>query len=82
MKTIDITSENHDYIVQRYVDRIVSRMDNIDFYNTTKEYLYKEKLSYPYETLEQEIARHFPSLLEDHTVEQLIGKEREYAKNF
>jgi len=82
MKHINITSENHEYIVKRYVDAIVSHMDTVDFYDTTKEYLYKEKFSYPYETLEQEIARHFPSLLEDHTVEQVIGKEKEYAKAF
>lgn len=79
MKTIKITSDNHEYIVKRYVDYIVSHMDTDDFYDTTKEYLFKEKFSYPFETLEEEIKRHAPDILKDYLVEQVVGKEREYV---
>lgn len=82
MKNLKITSDNHEYIVKRYVDHIVSHMDIEDFYDTTKEYLFKEKLSYPLETLEEEIKRYSPDLLKDYLVEQVVGKEKEYAKTF
>ena len=33
-----------------------------------------------HDTLEIEIRRHFPDILEDHSGEAVVGKGREYAK--
>jgi hypothetical protein len=80
MKHFKINSENKEYIVKRYTDYILSRIDNLEVWEGFKEYFYKEKLAYPNETLEQEINRYCPSVLEDHIAEDIVGKGREYAK--
>lgn len=80
MKHFQINSENKEYIVKRYTDYILSRMDNLDIWEGFKEYFYREKLAYPNDTLEQEISRYCPSILEDHIVEEVVGKGQEYAK--
>ncbi|NDD84188.1 hypothetical protein EBZ38_07935 [bacterium] len=80
MKNIKVTIENKAYITRRYVDYIVSHMDEIDMLDSVKDYIYREKFNYPNATLETEIARHCPELLQDHTTEELVGKGGEYAK--
>ena len=80
MRILKLTEDNKSYIVRRYVDHILSRMDDIDMWNTLKDYVYREKMSYPIETLELEIQRHCPQILEDHISEEVLGKGAEYAK--
>lgn len=79
--TIKINSDNKSYMVRRYVDYIITRMDNNDILDALKDYLFREKMSYPIDTLSQEINRHCPSILETHMSELLIGKENEYASS-
>jgi len=80
MKKFRVNDDNKSYIVRRYVDSIISGMDNEDIYLSFKDYLFKEKMEYPNDTLDIEIKRHFPDLLEDHRSELVVGKEHEYAK--
>lgn len=80
MKKFTVNDSNKSYIVRRYVDGIISHMDNEDVYLAFKDYLFREKMDYPNDTLEIEIRRHFPDILEDHRAEQVVGKEKEYAK--
>lgn len=80
MKNLKVTIENKAYLTRRYVDYIISHMDQIDIFDSLKDYIYKEKFNYPNATLESEIGRHCPELLQDHTVEELVGKGEEYAK--
>lgn len=77
---LKITPDNKGYVVRRYVDYIVSRMDSTEILDSFKSYLYNEKMGYPIDTLELEINRHCPEILQDHTAEQLVGKGKEYAK--
>lgn len=80
MKNLKVTIENKAYLTRRYVDYIISHMDQIDIFDSLKDYIYKEKFNYPNATLENEIIRHCPELLQDHIVEELVGKGEEYAK--
>lgn len=80
MKKFSVNDSNKSYIVRRYVDSIISHMDNEDVYLSFKDYLFREKMGYPNDTLEIEIRRHFPDILEDHSSEVVVGKGREYAK--
>lgn len=81
MRHLKITDDNKPYIVRRYTDYIVSRMDNVEIFEELKNYIYKEKVDYPISTLELEINKYCPEILEDHIVEQVIGKGAEYAKS-
>lgn len=81
MKNIKITTDNKSYIVRRYTDYTLSRMNNTEILNGFKEYFYREKIGYPIATLESEIDRYCPEILEDHFAEAVVGKEDEYAKN-
>lgn len=78
MKRIKITVDNKDYVVRRYTDYILSRMDNLEILDSFKDYFFREKMAYPIETLEQEINRHCPYVLEDHIAEEVVGKGSEY----
>jgi|688.fasta_scaffold772889_2 hypothetical protein len=80
MKNLKVTIDNKAYLTRRYVDYIVSHMDEVDMLDSLKEYIYKEKFNYPNLTLELEVGRHYPELLQDHTTEELVGKGGEYAK--
>jgi hypothetical protein len=80
MRYFNIDSENKAYIVKRYTDYMVSRLDNLEIWEGFKEYFYHEKMSYPNKTLEQEINRYCPAILEDHIAEEVVGKGEEYAK--
>lgn len=80
MRHIHLTTNNKSYIIRRYVDHIVSRMDNLDMWESLKDYLYREKFGYPLETLENEINKHCPEILDDNITEQVVGKGEEYAK--
>lgn len=77
---IKLTADNKSYIVTRYVDYILTRMDTLDMFGALKDYLFREKMSYPIDTLNLEIERHCPQILEDHFAEDVVGKETEYAK--
>jgi hypothetical protein len=77
---VQITSDNKSYIVRRYVDYILTRMDNNDMLGALKDYLFREKMSYPIDTLSLEINRHCPEILEDRFVEEVVGKGDEYAQ--
>jgi hypothetical protein len=81
MRHIHLTNNNKSYIIRRYVDHIVSRMDDLDMWESLKDYLYREKFGYPLETLENEINKHCPEILDDNIAEQVVGKGEEYAKN-
>lgn len=76
-----ITEHNKSYVAKRYVDYIISRMDETDIWEGLKNYLFKEKIKYPLDTLISEIKRHCPHLLEEHLSEQVIGKGEEYAES-
>lgn len=82
MKTLHISSENKSYFVRRYTDYVVSHMDNLEILDGFKNYFYNEKIDYPVSTLEQEIGKYCPEILEDHIQEKVVGKGKEYAKNF
>jgi hypothetical protein len=79
MKNLKVTIDNKAYLSRRYVDYIVSHMDEIDILESLKDYLYKEKFNYSNSTLEAEIRRHCPKLLKDNTTEELVGKGGEYV---
>lgn len=80
MRHVHITPSNKSYIIRRYVDNIVSRMDSIDMWESLKDYLYREKFGYPIQTLEDEINKHCPEVLDDNIAESVVGKGDEYAK--
>jgi len=80
MKNIKITTDNKSYIVRRYTDYAVSRMDNIEIFNNFKDYFYREKIAYPISTLEVEINKYCPEILHDHFSENVVDKGAEYAK--
>lgn len=80
MRRIQITNDNKAYIVRRYTDYALSRMDNVEILNAFKDYFYREKIGYPINTLESEIDRYCPEILEDHFSENIVGKGDEYAK--
>jgi hypothetical protein len=81
MRHLHITSDNKPYFVRRYTDYIVSRMDNLEIMDSFKDYFYREKIGYPIETLEVEINRYCPEILDDHIAEEVVGKGVEYAKS-
>jgi hypothetical protein len=80
MKHLKISSDNKDYIVERYSSFMLSRMNDLEILEAFRDYFHKEKMSYPNETLEQEINRFCPAVLEDHIAEEVLGKGAEYAK--
>jgi hypothetical protein len=79
-KLIKITESNKSYIVRRYTDYIVSRMDNLELLEEFKDYFYREKIGYPIDTLQNEINKFCPEILEDHLIESVVGKGAEYAQ--
>jgi len=81
MRHLHITPDNKNYFVQRYTDYITARMDNLEILNSFKDYFFREKMGYPIETLEVEINRHCPEILDDNIVEEVVGKGAEYAKS-
>lgn len=80
MRNIKLNDDNKSYIVRRYCDYTVSHMDNLDLLNGFKEYFYREKMAYPIDTLEVEINKYCPEIMEDHISELIVGKGAEYAK--
>lgn len=78
MKQLQITPDNKSYIVRRYCDYVLSRMDEEDMYSSFKDYFFREKMGYPIQTLKEEILRHCPDILEDHLAETVVGKDKEY----
>lgn len=78
MKQLQITPDNKSYIVRRYCDYVLSRMDTEDIYSSFKDYFFREKMGYPIKTLTEEINRHCPEILADHLAESVIGKDKEY----
>jgi hypothetical protein len=81
MRHFNITNDNKAYIVRRYCDYTISRMDSIEIFNEFKNYFFKEKMDYKNNLLEDEINRFCPEILEDHFSEIVIGKGEEYAKS-
>lgn len=81
MRTLELTTENKSFIVQKYVDHVAFRMDDNEIYDAFKDYFYREKIAYPIETLSAEIKRYCPEILEDNIAEQVVGKGPEYAKS-
>ena len=79
MKTLKVTPDNKSYVIQKYCDYVISRMDSEEIYNSFKDYFYREKSGYPIETLTQEIKRYCPEVLEDHLAESVVGKDKEYV---
>lgn len=79
-KLIKITESNKPYLVRRYTDYIVSRMDNLELLEEFKDYFYREKVNYPIDTLQTEINKFCPEILEDHLIESVVGKGAEYAQ--
>jgi hypothetical protein len=55
-------------------------MDNLQLLEEFKDYFYREKIGYPVETLETEIHRYCPEILEDHIVDNVVGRSPEYVK--
>jgi hypothetical protein len=79
-RLLKITEDNKPYIVRRYTDYIISRMDNLELLEEFKDYFYREKIGYPIDTLETEIHKYCPEILEDHLIESVVGKGYEYAQ--
>jgi hypothetical protein len=79
-KLIKVSETNKPYIVRRYTDYIVSRMDNLELLEEFKDYFYREKIGYPVDTLQTEINKFCPEILEDHLIESVVGKGAEYAQ--
>jgi hypothetical protein len=79
MRHVKITSNNKDYIVRRYTDYVLSRMDDIEILENFKDYFFREKIGYPIDTLETEINKYCPEILEDHISEEVVGKAAEYS---
>lgn len=78
---IRITPDNKAYFTRRYVDYLLSHMDNTDIFDALKHYLFQEKFAYPIDRLELEITRYCPEILKDHLAELAVGKEKEYASS-
>lgn len=78
MKTLQVTPDNKSYIVRRYCDYVISRMDNEEIYSSFKDYFFREKMGYPINTLVEEIKRYCPELLDDNLAESIVGKDKEY----
>jgi hypothetical protein len=78
MRQLQITPNNKSYIVRRYCDYILSRIDNDEVYTGFKDYFFREKMGYPIDTLKEEIVRYCPEILEDHLAESVVGKDKEY----
>jgi tRNA A37 threonylcarbamoyladenosine dehydratase len=79
MKKLNITVDNKEYIVKKYCDYVLSNMDDFEIYSELKNYFYKEKISYPIITLTDEINRYCPQILEDHMVQDVFGKSKEFS---
>ena len=79
-RLIKITESNKPYIVRRYTDYVVSRMDNLELLEEFKDYFYREKMGYPLDTLQSEINKFCPEILEDHLIESVVGKGVEYVQ--
>lgn len=77
---LKVTEENKPYLTRRYTDYIVSRMDDVEILEEFKNYFYREKMAYSPQTLESEINRYCPDILEDHIVENVVGKGSEFTK--
>lgn len=80
MRTIIIDNENKSYFAKRYVDYILSRMDQTDIWQELKNYLFKEKIRYKPELLQAEIKRYCPHILQEHITEEVVGKGEEYEQ--
>ena len=55
MRQLQITPDNKSYIVRRYCDYVLSRIDNDEVYTGFKDYFFREKMGYPIDTLKEEI---------------------------
>jgi len=80
MRFNTISNDNKVYIIRRYTDYIITRMSDIEILDAFKNYLFQEKMHYPNDTLEEEIKRYCPEILENHFTEEVVGKGAEYAK--
>lgn len=78
-RIMTITEDNKSYVVRRYTDYITSRMDNLELLEEFKDYFFKEKINYPVDTLQTEINKYCPEVLEDHIVESVVGKGSKFA---
>jgi hypothetical protein len=78
MRQLQMTPDNKSYIVRRYCDYVLSRIDNDEVYTGFKDYFFREKMGYPIDTLKEEIGRYCPEILEDHLAESVVGKDKEY----
>jgi len=74
---LKVTEASKPYLVRRYADYVLNRMDSIQILEEFKNYFYREKMGYPCETLENEMIRYCPEILEDHLVENVVGKSSE-----
>lgn len=79
-RIMTITEDNKPYVVRRYTDYITSRMDNLELLEEFKDYFYREKIGYPIDTLQSEINKFCPEVLEDHIVESVVGKSSEFSR--
>ena len=80
MRHAKLVDSNKPYYIRKYADYTASRMNSVDLLNEFKNSFYKEKMEYDNHTLEEEINRLCPEILDDHFFEESIGKGREYAK--
>jgi len=78
-RIMTITEDNKPYVVRRYTDYITSRMDSLEVLDEFKDYFFKEKINYPVDTLQSEINKFCPEVLEDHIVESVVGKGSEFS---
>jgi len=79
-RIMTITEDNKAYVVRRYTDYITSRMDTLEVLEEFKDYFFKEKINYPIDTLQAEINKYCPEVLEDHIVESVVGKGAEFSR--
>jgi hypothetical protein len=65
-----IDDYNKEYIIERYVNDIISKMHFLDIKSRLKNYLLRDKHNLSLEVLETEIMRHDPKLLSDIYIEE------------
>lgn len=70
IKPIHIGPDNKAYFARKYVEQIVHNMDCKDLMDTTRDYLYRDKMTEPDSILEEEIFKSFPELLQDYHLEK------------
>lgn len=58
-----INVDNKAYYARKFAEKLISNMDCKELMDTTKDYLYRDKIKEPVSILEEEISKSYPELL-------------------